>query len=146
MSIDILETAYIIGQENFDSWSEGFDADGYLKVLPHPDEKVEFRDPFAQWQQDNQDYKNGNFVYEAEDGSYYSSWGPDEVLEVVLDMDELEELVIDGFGTLKPGDNFIDWLETATPYDILRAYNGRIPGPLLCHFSSFQKRNTVLRY
>lgn len=126
-----LEQAYIIGQENFDSWSQGFDADGYLKVLPHSNEKVEFKNPFAQWQQDNQDYENGNFVYEAQDGSYYSSWGPKEVLEVVLNMDELEQLVIDGFGTLEPGDGFIDWLGKATPYDILRAYNGQITGPML---------------
>ncbi|MEB3191100.1 MAG: multicopper oxidase domain-containing protein [Snowella sp.] len=126
-----LENAYIIGQQNFNSWSIGFDADGYLKVLPHPDQKVTYKDPFAEWQQDNKDYKNGIFKYQADDGSYYSSWGPEKVLQVTLKMDELEKLVIDGFGTLAPGDGFIDWLNKATPYDILRAYNSRINGPML---------------
>ncbi|WP_308256763.1 multicopper oxidase domain-containing protein [Geminocystis sp. GBBB08] len=126
-----LKSAYIIGQDNFDSWSQGFDADGYLKVLPHPDQKVAYKDPFLLWQQDNQNYKNGDFVYEGANGEYYSSWGPREVLELTLNVDELQQLVIDGFGILEQGDHFIDWLDKATPYDILRAYNGKIPGPML---------------
>ncbi|MEB3310936.1 MAG: multicopper oxidase domain-containing protein [Snowella sp.] len=128
-----LKNAYIIGQENFNSWSVGFDADGYLKVLPHPDQKVAYQDPFAQWQQDNKDYKNGIFKYQADDGSYYSSWGPKKELEVTLTMDELEQIAIDGFGILQQGDHLINWLEEvkATPYDFLRAYNNSITGPML---------------
>ena len=123
-----LENAYVIGSENFNLWSQGFEEEGYLKVLPHPDQKIPFEDPFQDWQED---HKDGNFVSEGANGSYYSSWGPDEVLEVTLDMSMLEELVIDGFGTLKPGNGLIEWLDKATPYDVLRAYNGRIPGPML---------------
>ncbi|MEB3227411.1 MAG: multicopper oxidase domain-containing protein, partial [Synechocystis sp.] len=126
-----MNDAYIIGQENFDSWSIGFDIDGYLKVLPHPEVVVAYKDPFLLWQQDHANYKNGIFVSEGADGSYYSSWGPDEVLEVTLDMSVLEEIVVDGFGIIEEGDHFIDWLGKATPYDIFRAYNSRIPGPML---------------
>lgn len=130
-TIDTLRNAYIIGQENFESWSQGFDPNGYLKVLPHPDEKIAYEDPFHLWQQDHLNYQDGIYSSQGANGEYYSSWGPREVLEVVLDMDELQELVIDGFGILEQGDGFIDWLGKATPYDILRAYNGRIPGPML---------------
>jgi hypothetical protein len=130
-TINTLKNAYVIGQNNFDSWSQGFDANGYLKVLPHPDEKITYKDPFLQWQQDHQNYKSGVFVSEGANGTYYSSWGPDEVLDVTLNMDELEQIVVDGFGIVKQGDGFIDWLGKATPYDILRAYNGQINGPML---------------
>ncbi len=128
---DVLKNAHIIQQDNFDSWSQGYDVDGYLKVLPHPDEKIPFDDPLSKWQEDNQDYKNGNFVYEADDGSYFSSWGPKEILEVTLTLDELEEILIDGFGTIQAGELISNNLEELTSYQFLRAYNGKIPGPML---------------
>ncbi|KST65755.1 DUF4114 domain-containing protein [Mastigocoleus testarum] len=131
-----LKDAYVIGKDNFDQWSTGidengnpFDTEGYLKVLPHPDEKIPFKDPLNNWRNDHQ---NGNFSGEGEDGIYYSSWGPEEVLEVTLDMDELTEFTIDGLGLLRAGDGSIPWLENkATPYEVLRAYNGMVPGPML---------------
>lgn len=126
-----LQNSYIIGQQNFDSWSQGFNPDGYLKVLPRPNEKVVYQDPFLQWQIDHQNYQDGVFISQGANGEYYSSWGPAETLEVDLYMDELEQIVIDGFGILQQGDGFIDWLGKSTPYDILRAYNGRIPGPMM---------------
>ncbi|MEB3123826.1 MAG: multicopper oxidase domain-containing protein [Snowella sp.] len=126
-----LNNAYVIGQTNFDSWSNGFDANGYLKVLPHSEIKVAYNDPFLEWQQDHLNYRDGVFQEVADDGSYYSSWGPDKELDVTLTMDELEQLVIGGLGILEPGDHFIDWLDKATPYDYLRAYNSRITGPML---------------
>ena len=43
------ENAYVIGSENFNSWSQGFDEEGYLKVLPHPDQKIPFQDPYKDW-------------------------------------------------------------------------------------------------
>ncbi|TAF10137.1 MAG: DUF4114 domain-containing protein [Nostocales cyanobacterium] len=124
-----LQNAYIIGAENFEAWSEGYDALGYLKVLPHPDEKVVFKDPLKQWQLDHQ---NGAYKSEGQGGVYYSSWGPDQELEVTLDMQYLSQVHIPGFGILKAGDGFIPWLnDEQTAYEFLRAYNGLIPGPLL---------------
>lgn len=131
-----LKDAYVIGKDNFDQWSTGvdengnlFDTEGYLKVLPHPDEKIPFKDPLNDWRNDHQ---NGNFKSEGADGIYYSSWGPEEVLEVTLDMDELTEFTIDGLGLLRAGDGNIPWLgDKATPYEMLRAYNGMVPGPML---------------
>lgn len=99
--------------------------------MPHAGTKVAYNDPFLKWQQDHLQYRNGVFKEVANDGSYYSSWGPDKKLEVTLTMDELEQLVVGGLGILKPGDHFIDWLNKATPYDYLRAYNSRITGPML---------------
>ena len=113
-----LENAYVIGSENFNSWSQGFDEEGYLKVLPHPEKKIPFKDPFKDWQEGNP-------------GNYFSSWGPDEELDISLTMEDLEQIEIDGFGTLKAGDGFIDWLDKETPFESLRGYNGTVPGPML---------------
>lgn len=114
-----LENAHVIGSENFNSWSQGFDEEGYLKVLPHPDQKILFKDPFQDWK-------------EGLPGNYFSSWGPDEKLEVTLALEDLSEIEIDGFGTLQAGDGIIPWLDDKkTPYENLRGYNGTIPGPML---------------
>ncbi len=117
-SIDI-KSAYIVGQKNFESWSQGFDQEGYLKVLPHPDVKVPFKDSFQDWQKDRQ-------------GNYISSWGPQKELEVTLKAIDLNQIKIDGFGILKAGDGRISWLNNLeNPYESLRGFNGTIPGPML---------------
>lgn len=129
-----LQNRYIIGTDNFQNWSKGYNTSGYLKVLPHPDLKVVFKDPFANWQKDHQ---NGQYKSTDATGTYYSSWGPDKELDVTLDMKYLSQISIDGFGTLKAGDGFIPWLkdqtgsQETTAYEFLRAYNGLVPGPLL---------------
>ncbi len=127
-----LKNAYVIGQSNFDSWSQGFDASGYLKVLPQHQEKVVFKDPFLDWQKDHQNYKNGQFSATNAEGTYYSSWGPDKELDVTLKMSQLTQTEIGGLGIVKAGNGIIEWLNNeATPYDLFRAYNGQIPGPFL---------------
>ncbi|MFB2935686.1 multicopper oxidase domain-containing protein [Aerosakkonemataceae cyanobacterium BLCC-F154] len=119
-----LRNAYIIGQENFNNWSQGFDPSNYLRVLPHPDVKVPFKDPFRDWQLDRP-------------GNYISSWGPQEELNATLRMENMNQIQIDGFGILKSGDGQIPWLTDTsnqprnTPYEQLRGYNGTIPGPFL---------------
>ena len=126
--------AYIIGQTNFNNWSQGLNQKEYLRVLPHPDQKVIFKDPFLDWQKDHQ---NGQFKEESLTGNYFSSWGPDKELNVTLKMSDLSKTVIDGFGILKSGDGLIPWLKDSkgqpekTPYEFLRGYNGQIPGPML---------------
>ncbi|MFB2878763.1 multicopper oxidase domain-containing protein [Floridanema aerugineum] len=126
MTTTQLRNAYIIGQENFQSWSQGFDQSNYLRVLPHPDQKVVYKDPFRDWQLDRP-------------GNYISSWGPQEELNATLRMENINQVQIDGFGILKSGDGKIPWLPNAnannqpsnTPYEQLRGYNGTIPGPFL---------------
>ncbi len=114
-----LKNAYIIGQENFNLWSQGFNPSGYLKVLPHPDRKIPFKDPFQDWQADRP-------------GNYFSSWGPDPDLEATLRMERLDYVFIDGFGVLRSGDGVIPWLNNeVTPYEFLQGYNGTVPGPML---------------
>ncbi|MGB3509540.1 MAG: multicopper oxidase domain-containing protein [Microcoleaceae cyanobacterium] len=146
----VLRDAYIIGQENFEAWSEGFDPEGYLKVLPHPDVVVPFYNPIEEWQNNP----------EGNTGDFFSSWGPDEVLEAELSMEEIDELEIPGLGVLSSGNGLVEWLprldaddglpvldengETLpsfTPYELLRVYQGTapdgtisdpmIPGPLI---------------
>ena len=145
-----LRDAKIIGQENFELWSQGFDPDGYLDVLPHPDVVIPFYNPIEEWQNNPQ----GNT------GNFFSSWGPDGVLEAVLSMEELERLEIEGLGVLTSADGLVPWLPrldpntgqpvldengdplpSFTPYELLRGYQGvapdgtisdpMIPGPLI---------------
>ena len=113
-----LAQAYIIGQENFQNWSQGFDPESYLPVLPHPGEKVPFKDPYQDWQEDRP-------------GNYFSSWGPEEELAITLRYEDLEQIEIEGFGVLKAGDGIIPWLDKATPYEELRGFNDKVPGPML---------------
>lgn len=68
-----LHDAFIIGSSNHQSWSEGYDADSFLKVLPHPNTKVPYKSAWKEWQKGQADYKNGNYTYVGPDGSYYSS-------------------------------------------------------------------------
>lgn len=113
------DNAYIIGEENFNNWSQGFEQEGYLRVLPHPDEKVPFKDPYQDWQSDRP-------------GNYFSSWGPDKELDITLKTEDLDQIEIDGFGVIKSGDGKIPWLnDKETPYEYLRGYNGTVPGPML---------------
>lgn len=114
-----LSDAFVIGQDNFNEWSQGFDESGYLRILPHPEKKILFKDPFFDWQQN-------------QPGNYVSSWGPEKDLEVVLKAEDLEQIDIDGFGILKAGDGKIPWLNNQdNPYEFLRGFNGTIPGPML---------------
>ncbi|WP_013334609.1 multicopper oxidase domain-containing protein [Gloeothece verrucosa] len=115
----ILSDFYIIGQENFNNWSNGYNSNGYLKVLPQHQQKVLFKDPFQDWQQ-------------GRSGNYFSSWGPDQQLEVTLTLQDLTQVEIEGFGIVKAGDGIIPWLNNKpTPFEFLRGYNGTIPGPML---------------
>ncbi|MFB2917577.1 multicopper oxidase domain-containing protein [Aerosakkonema funiforme] len=119
MTSQALKDAYIIGSQNFQNWSPGYDTSGYLKVLPHPDQKVVYKDPFKDWQ-------------EGRAGNYYSSWGPEKELNITLRLEDLAQVKIDGFGTVKSGDGIIPWLNNEkTPYDRFRGYNGTIPGPMI---------------
>lgn len=114
-----LDDAYIIGQENIDAWSGEYPREDYLKVLPHPNQKIPFADPYADWQA-------------GVPGNYVSSWGPEEDLNVTLTAENLEQVEIEGLGILQAGDGIIPWLDNKeTPYEGLNGYNGTIPGPML---------------
>jgi len=116
-----LAGAYVIGQSNFEAWSQGFDPNGYLKVLPHPDVVVPFVDPFHDWQTGQPQ------------GNYYSNWGTgSNVLNFALNQANLNQVDIPGFGILKSGDGTIPWLGgEASPFEQLTAYNALIPGPMI---------------
>ena len=119
MTIENLRNARIIGKKNFDEWSQGQNEEGYLKVLPNPDRKIAFKDPYQDWQNNRP-------------GNYFSSWGPDEELDLTLTLENLEQIEIEGLGILKSGDGEISWLDDReTPYESLRGYNQTIPGPML---------------
>ncbi len=123
-----LDDAYIIGSENHSSWSQNFDPEAYLKVLPHHNQKISYTSPWLEWQQGNKNYRDGNYSEEGPNGSYYSSWGPNsDVLDVELTLSDLNEITIPGLGVLKRST-----ADNGTAYDDgFQSYNGLIPGPLL---------------
>ena len=123
-----LKDAYIIGSENHTSWSQGFEPEAYLKVLPQHDKKLVYTSPWLEWQQGNKNYRDGIYSEEGPNGRYYSSWGPDsDVLDIELRLSDLDELAIPGLGVLRGST-----IENESGYDDgFQAYNGMIPGPLL---------------
>lgn len=123
-----LSDSYIIGAENHASWSQGFDPEAYLKVLPQHDKKLVYTSPWLEWQQGNKNYRDGIFSEEGPNGSYYSSWGPEsDVLDVELTLSDLNEITIPGLGVLTRST-----ADNGTAYDDgFQAYNELIPGPLL---------------
>ena len=74
----------VIGDYYLNLWGRGYEKNDYLKVLPHPDEKVEYKSAWLEWQEGQKDYKRGVYTEVGPNGSYYSSWGPDDTLEVTL--------------------------------------------------------------
>ena len=122
-----LRDAYVIGNYYHNLWSQGFDPEGYLKVLPHPDQTVKYQSAWLEWRKGQKGYKEGRYTEVGPNGSYYSSWGPDKVLELTLTLDEGKKIQIDGLGTLKANSDLTD-----SVYDNnFNLYNGRSSGPLL---------------
>jgi len=91
-----LRDAYVIGNYYHNLWSQGFDPEGYLKVLPHPDQTVKYQSAWLEWRKGQKGYKEGRYTEVGPNGSYYSSWGPDKVLELTLTLDEGKKIEIDG--------------------------------------------------
>jgi len=123
-----LTDAYIIGSSNHSAWSQGFDPEAYLKVLPKHENKLVYRSPWLEWQQGNKNYRDGIYSEKGPGGSYYSSWGPEsDTLDIELRLSDLNELSIPGLGVLKRST-----ADNGTSYDDgFQTYNGMIPGPLL---------------
>lgn len=126
-----LQDFYTIGQENHASWSIGYDAEEFLKVLPHPDVVIPYTSAWQEWQKGQADYKNGNYTYEDPNGLYYSSWGPEsDVVEIELDISSFNELTIPGLGTLIASN-----LDNSSSYDdnflFYNGATGSSQGPLI---------------
>lgn len=122
-----LQDFSVIGDYYLDIWGSGFDKTDYLKVLPHPDEKVEYKSAWLEWQDGQKDYKRGVYTEVGPNGSYYSSWGPDDTLEVTLTLSEANEIFIDGLGKIVAGST-----DNHSVYDDgFQLYNNSTQGPLL---------------
>ena len=117
----------VVGDYYLNLWGRGYDKNDYLKVLPHPDTRVEYKSSWLEWQEGQKDYKDGVYTEVGPDGSYYSSWGPDDTLEVTLTLSEANEIFIDGLGKVVAGST-----ENHSVYDDgFQLYNKSIQGPLL---------------
>ena len=122
-----LKDFFVIGDYFLEEWSEGFDKDAYLKVLPHPDIKVDYHSAWLDWQEGQKNYKDGIYTDVGPNGNYYSSWGPDNTLEVTLTLSEADEIFIDGLGKIVAGST-----DNHSVYDDgFQLYNGSTQGPLL---------------
>ena len=122
-----LQDFSVIGDYYLNLWGSGFDKTEYLKVLPHPDEKVEYKSAWLDWQEGQKDYKSGLYTEVGPNGNYYSSWGPDDTLEVTLTLSEANEILIDGLGKIVAGST-----DNHSVYDDgFQLYNDSTQGPLL---------------
>ena len=122
-----LKDFFVIGDYFHEEWSEGYDKNAYLKVLPHPDIKVNYHSAWLDWQEGQKNYKEGIYTDVGPNGNYYSSWGPDNTLEVTLTLSEADEIFIDGLGKIVAGST-----DNHSVYDDgFQLYNGSTQGPLL---------------
>ena len=123
-----LRDAFVIGSSNHTSWSQGYDADAFLKVLPHPNTKVPYSSAWKEWQKGQEDYKNGNYTYRGPGGSYYSSWGPKKnKVKLTLRLSSFNEINIPGLGNLIANNTTNESIYD----DDFQLYNGRSQGPLI---------------
>jgi len=128
-TFEALRTAKTIGSANLEAWSQGYNADDYLSVLPNPDQQLIMDDGWSQWQRANSKHRRGKYSDSSKSGSYYSSWGPSKTLDVTLRMSTLDRQTIQGLGRImanKEGGEFNSVYDTS-----FWQYNNKIAGPLL---------------
>ncbi|QNJ02251.1 multicopper oxidase domain-containing protein [Synechococcus sp. PROS-U-1] len=127
----LLRDTYTIGTRLHSSWSEAFDPDAFLKVLPHPDVKVPYDSAWQEWQKGQSGYKKGKYTYEHPKGLYYSSWGPEiDEVDIELTLSSFNEINIPGLGKLTASDAE----DTSVYNNDFQLYNGETGlthGPLI---------------
>ena len=122
-----LQSAFVIGSDLHAQWSNGYNPEGYLKVVPHSGQSVQFKSAWTEWQHDQRNYRLGDYSSTDRNGSYYSSWGPDRKLHLKLDIARADQIKIDGLGVLKANPQ-----SNGSIYDdTFLLYNGQSAGPLL---------------
>ena len=117
----------VIGDYYLNLWGRGYEKDDYLKFFLILTKKLNTRALGSIGRKVKKDYKRGVYTEVGPNGSYYSSWGPDDTLEVTLTLSEANEIFIDGLGKIVAGPT-----DNHSVYDDgFQLYNNSTQGPLL---------------
>ena len=118
-----LQSATTVGQKLATEWPG--DYENYLKVLPRTNTSI--KSGWMDWQKANKNHSKGNYKKTNRKGTFYSSWGPDDILNVDLSLATNDRLLIDGFGEIRARKEF-----SQSIYDNeFWFYNGDTPGPVI---------------
>ena len=133
-NLEDLRNAKTIGQKNFESWSSNAGLTGiaqdsaYFNVLPQHQKDIEIASGWLDWQNANIGHGEGRYEKTNQNGTFYSSWGPEfDEVNVDLSLASHNKIAIDGFGEIRVREEF-----SRSIYDNeFWLYNGQTPGPVI---------------
>jgi FtsP/CotA-like multicopper oxidase with cupredoxin domain len=133
-NLQTLLNAKTIGKVNFDKWSKNAGLTGaakenaYFSVLPQHQRNVNIASGWLDWQKANIGHSQGKYERTNEEGSFYSSWGPEfDEVNIDLSLASHNKITIDGFGEIRVRKEF-----SQSIYDNeFWLYNGQTPGPVI---------------
>ena len=133
-NLQTLLNAKTIGKVNFDKWSKNAGLTGaakdnaYFSVLPQHQRDVNIASGWLDWQKANIGHNQGKYERTNEEGSFYSSWGPEfDEVNIDLSLASHNKITIDGFGEIRVRKEF-----SQSIYDNeFWLYNGQTPGPVI---------------
>ena len=118
-----LQSATTVGQELATEWPGAYEE--YLKVLPVTN--VNIQSGWMDWQKSNKKHEQGIYKTTNKKGTFYSSWGPSDVLDIDLSLAPGDRTFIEGFGEIRSRKEF-----SSSIYDNeFWFYNGGTPGPVI---------------
>ena len=133
-NLEDLRNAKTIGQKNFENWSSNAGLTGiaedsaYFNVLPQHQKDIEIASGWLDWQNANIGHGEGRYEKTNQNGTFYSSWGPEfDEVNVDLSLASHNKIAIDGFGEIRVREEF-----SRSIYDNeFWLYNGQTPGPVI---------------
>ena len=133
-SLEDLRNAKTIGQKNFENWSSNAGLTGtaqdsaYFNVLPQHQKDIEIASGWLDWQNANIEHAQGKYERTNQDGTFYSSWGPEfDEVNIELSLASHNRILIGGFGEIRVREEF-----SQSIYDNeFWLYNGQTPGPVI---------------
>ncbi|MCB4377254.1 multicopper oxidase domain-containing protein [Synechococcus sp. MU1650] len=129
-----LRNAKTIGQKNFENWSRNAGLTGnaqdsaYFNVLPQHQTYIAIASGWLDWQKANIGHSQGKYERTNQDGTFYSSWGPEfDEVNIDLSLASHKKITVDGFGEIRVREEF-----SQSIYDNeFWLYNGQTPGPVI---------------
>ena len=136
INIKNLINSKTIGSQKFKDWSKKsemnkwnvFPQSYYFDVLPQHLFNVEAKSGWLDWQRANRGHTKGEFNQTNQEGTFFSSWGPEfDDINVDLSLASHNKITVDGFGEIRAREEFSESI-----YDNeFWYYNNQTPGPVI---------------
>ena len=136
ININNLINSKTIGKQKFKEWSKRsemnkwntFPQSYYFDVLPQHLFNIEAKSGWLDWQKANNGHTKGKFAQTNQDGTFFSSWGPEfDDINIDLSLASHNKITVDGFGEIRAREEFSESI-----YDNeFWFYNNQTPGPVI---------------